>query len=112
MEETTLTLSTRFIVGLVMSGFALGGILIASLLNLRTARGPLERRYLYTMTPIMWVLLISFIFLLYLTTYPWRYVVLLAYLFLLPLFVYRISWRRQLIRKLEASNSKTAPDEP
>ncbi len=109
MEEREL--STRFLIGLIVAGTALAGILIVSLLNLWTAKGPLEFRYLLRWTPVMWALLILMVFLMVYIPSPWRFGVLASYFILLPVFMYRLSFWRQLIRHVEATESKrSSPD--
>ena len=103
MEDTQL--STPFLFGHLVSGTALAGILVASLLNLRTARGPREFRYILRWTPVLWLLLILLVVVMWTTPAPGRYVVLVAYLFLLPAFMYHLSYRRQLIRHVESSSA-------
>lgn len=103
---TEATLSPRALVGFVLVGTALLGLFVASLLNVRSARGKNERRYLTIVTPLLWIIALSLLALMYALPSPWRYVVLATYLVGLPVFVYRTSLRRQLIRESESRSTK------
>ena len=99
---TESTLSPKALVGIVLVGAALIGLFVASVLNVRSARGRRERRYLMIVTPLIWAIALSLLALMYTLPSPWRYIVLAAYLLGLPIFVYQTSLRRQIIRESES----------
>jgi len=103
---TEATLNPRALVGIVLIGAALLGLFVASILNVRSARGKLERRYLMIVTPLLWVIALSLLALMYALPSPWRYLVLATYLLGLPIFVYHTSLRRQMIRESESRSGK------
>ena len=99
---TELTINPVFLAGVIISAIAVLGLAVASVLNVRGARGPKERRFLAWCTIGLWILLGILIFLMALLGPPWRYVVLGAYFLMIPYVVYRVSMRRQLIREWES----------
>ncbi len=100
MEETS-SISFQALVGFGLAGAALILGLTATLLNIRTARGPGERRYLIWTCIGNWMLLTVTISLIFLLQPPWRYMPAVAFL-IFPFLIYRISIRRQLIREAES----------
>lgn len=104
---TSQSLSPRVIVGGIVFLVAFVGLSIACVQNIRNATWPSEKRYLFWTTTVLWILLFASLGLMYVLPSPSRYVVLGAYFFLLPVFVYRVSMRRQVIREYE--QRKAAP---
>jgi Ca2+/Na+ antiporter len=102
---TSQSLSPRIIAGAVLFLVAFVGISIACVLNIRHARWASEKRYLFWSTTGLWVMLFASLGLMYYLESPWRYMVLGAYFVLLPVFVYRVSLRRQVIREYEERRS-------
>lgn len=106
---TTTSLNLQSLAGAVLTVATVLSVFIVSLLNIRTARGPKERRFLLQVTPLLWVVVISFVGLLYwLQSWPSRITVLISYFVIAPVFMYRASRRRLLIRKLESRNGNSA----
>jgi hypothetical protein len=108
---TTTSLNVQVAVGAVLTLATVLSVLIASVLNIRTARGPKERRYLLVITPLLWAVVVSFVALLYwLEAWQSRITILISYFVIVPVFMYRCSRRRLLIRELESRNGGFADD--
>ena len=109
---TLQTLSPRFLFGLIVFLAAFVGISVVCVLNVISARSASERRYLIWTAVAMWVLLGVLLGVMYAVEGPWRFVVLGSYLVLLPIFVYRTSLRRQVIREYEKRRRHDGEDPP
>jgi hypothetical protein len=106
---TTTSLNVQVVVGAVLTLATALSVFIASVLNIRTARGPRERRFLILVTPLLWAVVVSFVALLYwLEAWPSRITILISYFVIAPVFMYRCSRRRLLIRELESRNGGSA----
>lgn len=105
---TGIALNIQMLVGAVLTLGTLLSVFVASLLNIRTALGPKERRFLLQVTPLLWCLIISFVVLIaLLDNWNSRLTVLIAYFLITPVFMYRCSRRRLLIRELESRNNRS-----
>jgi Ca2+/Na+ antiporter len=103
---TSQSLSPRIIAGAIVFLVAFVGISVACILNIRHARWASEKRYLFWTTTALWVILFASLGLMYYLEAPWRYLVLGTYFVLLPVFIYRVSLRRQVIREYEERKSQ------
>ena len=111
---TTISINPQVLVGSLIAGVALAGLLIASITNLRGVRGPVERRFVAVCTVGLWLMLGLFLVGTALSEAPLRYAILAGYFIGAPILVYRVSVRRQLIRKWESTyrNSPEPMNDP
>lgn len=94
-------LSLQVIFGLLLVCVALVGGGVATIANVRNARGPRERTFVWKVCFAGWGLILSMLALMYLLHPPWRYITVFAYFVVCPWLIYRWSHTHQLIRILE-----------
>ena len=94
-------LSLQAIFGLTLVAIALIGGGVATYANVRNARGPRERAFVWRVCVAGWALIISMLALMYLLPVPYRYLTIFVYFVICPWLIYRWSNTHQLIRILE-----------
>lgn len=91
----------KFIFSLgVFAVFLLAGVVV-SILNVRDAKGPKERRFVGRACLMIWGLLISMLLLAVFLEPPFRYIVIAGFVVLFPLLIFRFATMHQLIRKVD-----------
>jgi peptidoglycan/LPS O-acetylase OafA/YrhL len=104
-------LSFKFIFGLLLVAIALGVGIIASVHNVRNARGPKERAFVLRACVVIWIVVLSMLACMYFLPSPYRYIALFVYLVISPILIYRWSTTHQLIRLLEQRDMDETPSE-
>lgn len=101
-------MSSAFLIGgaLFVTAFIIGGL--ASYKNIRDARGPKERSYVWRVCALSWGIILSMLVLAYLVHPPWLYGVVAAYFIATPILFYRWATTHQLIRELERRETEAA----
>jgi hypothetical protein len=94
-------LSLQAIFGITLVAIALIGGGVATYANVRHARGPRERTFVWRVCVAGWALIISMLALMYLLPAPYRYLTIFVYFVICPWLIYRWSNTHQLIRILE-----------
>ena len=79
---------------------------IASILNVRSAKGPRERRFALRSCIAVWAMLVAIIVGTSFIEEPYCYIFLGCLLILFPLLVYRAATRRQLIHELDERDAR------
>lgn len=93
--------SPQAIIGSLLVALALIGGGVATYANVRNARGPRERAFVWKVCVAGWGLILSMLFLMYLLPAPYRYITVFVYFVVCPWLIYRWSNTHQLIRILE-----------
>lgn len=94
-------LTTKIIIGLLLTAVALLGGAIASYYNIRNSRGPKERAFVTKACVIAWAVILSMLVAVYLLPAPWRYAAAAGYFIVCPILVYKWATTHQLIRMVE-----------
>jgi len=94
-------LSLQAITGITLVAIALIGGGVATYANVRNARGPRERAFVWRVCVAGWSLIVSMLALMYLLPAPYRYLTVFVYFVICPWLIYRWSNTHQLIRILE-----------
>lgn len=94
-------LSLQAITGITLVAVALIGGGVATYANVRNARGPRERAFVWRVCVAGWSLIVSMLALMYLLPAPYRYLTVFVYFVICPWLIYRWSNTHQLIRILE-----------
>lgn len=103
-----MNLSFRFVLGLAMLVIILLVAIVASWWNIKSVKSPTERRFAILNCVYVWILMVTGIVLSILLPIPWAYLPIVALLLAFPVFIYRASYRRQLIRESERIKSNHA----
>ncbi len=82
--------------------------LIAARQSTRSARGPLERKFVRRMCVGIWGLMTAFVAALLWLPSPWRWIVGGALVLIVPWLTYRWTTQRQLIRELESRGERSS----
>ncbi len=98
---TTLSINPLFLAGMAILILAIGAGAVAAWLNIRSCPGPRERQLVGICTLVVWALIGLLLWLMAILPSPGRYFLLIPYFTALPWFVYRVSVRRQKLRRLE-----------
>jgi hypothetical protein len=99
---TTVSIHPLLIAGMAILILAIGAGAVAAWLNIQGCPGPRERRLVGLCTLVVWGLIALLLWLMTVLPAPGRYLLLIPYFTLLPWFVYRVSVRRQKLRRLES----------
>lgn len=103
---TTLSINPLFVAGMVILLLAIGAGAVAAWLNIQACPGPRERQLVGTCTLVVWALIGLLLWLMAILPSPARFLLLIPYFTLLPWFVFRVSVRRQMLRKVESLESR------
>lgn len=103
---TTVSIHPLFIAGMAILILAIGAGAVAAWLNIQGCPGPRERRLVGLCTLVVWGLIALLLWLMTVLPAPGRYLLLIPYFTLLPWFVYRVSVRRQMLRRVESLESR------
>lgn len=103
-------LSFKVMLGLVLTVIALMGGAAASYLNVRNARGPKERAFVWRVCVVAWTVIVSMLLAVYFLPPPWRYFAAGGYFVVCPILVYRWATTHQLIRMVEERENADPAD--
>lgn len=111
MNAVETSLDPVFLVATALVGLLLVAGFIGTYLNVASAKGPREHRYVRRACLGLWAIIALLLGVLYWVPEPGKFIVAGACILVFPIYVYRMSTMRQLIKKVDQQQHEESSEE-